>query len=464
MKNLSIRFKTTLWYSVTLIVLVFITSYIVIEVSDQVLQKTIRDSLISTVESNVDEVEYFASITEENLSEIDYYLPFNEGFLEIDDDFLDEVNGVYTTLYSDTGTFIYGENPIAEETVDLKFVDASIQTLTIDGVVYYVFDRKLTAEGLDGLWLRGVVSELQGSVQINSITNTTLIVLPLLVVIAIIGGYLLIGRMLRPLEKMAVSAQEISEGKDLEKRIDIGEGSDEVHRLANSFNEMLDRLDNSFEIERKFTSDASHELRTPMAVISAQCEMALEQEQTVEEYQQALQVIQRQSNKMNSLISNMLDFTRLESSVERYPKQEIDLSQLVDSVCLDSAIIQDKDIELQWESAADIKINGNIELLTRLLNNLISNAYRYGKENGHIFVSLAKTDEQIVLKVEDDGIGIAEEEQEKIFHRFYQVDASRSSDSNGLGLAMAGEIVKFHNGEIRVESELGKGSSFIVTF
>lgn len=227
---------------------------------------------------------------------------------------------------------------------------------------------------------------------------------------------------------------------------------------------MFRRLENAFEVERQFTSDASHELRTPVSVIMAQCEMSLEETRSSEEYEQALRTIQRQGRKMSRLINDMLDFTRLEMRAESYIWEMVDMTELVQAVCFDMAMIKEKGISLNYEVEADIKIYGNRQLLNRLLGNLITNAYRYGKENGFIFVSLKRRGQNVELSVSDNGIGIGEGQQQKIFQRFYQADNSHSSIGTGLGLSMAYEIVQFHGGEIRVESELGKGSTFFVDF
>ena len=199
-----------------------------------------------------------------------------------------------------------------------------------------------------------------------------------------------------------------------------------------------------------------------MSVIAAQCEYSLEKRRSAEEYEEALKVIWRQSKKMSKLINDMLDFTRLEVHKERYPMECVNLTELVSSICSDMALIRDKNISLTCETQENIETDANRELFSRLLVNLISNAYRYGKEDGHIWVRLQRKSEMIRLEVEDDGIGIEKENQKKIFQRFYQTDASRSGSGMGLGLSMAYEIAKFHNGDIVVESEKDKGSIFTV--
>lgn len=466
MKRLPLRLKITLWFTVAMLLVTAFTYVAVLYVSNQILQKTIQDNLIEAVEENYSEVRYYSSIDEADLSrDASHFLEFQSGFLEVDDDFLEQVNGVYTALYNSDAALLYGENPISRHTATLKFRESRLQRIRIDGTNYYVFDRKLTLKNLDGLWLRGVVSEKQGTTQMNTITRASLLVLPGIVLIASVGGYFIIKRMLAPLRKMSETAQRIGRENDLKQRIDLDGSSQELQRLADTFNDMLDKLDKAADAERRFISDASHELRTPMTVILAQCEFSLEKPRSGEEYEESFRVIHRQGRRMAKMINGMLDFTRLDAGTDRYTKEAIDLTQLVDSVCGDMALIREKGIELEWDAEAGITLMGNYELLTRLLINLIGNAYRYGRENGHIRVRLQRDAAGAVeLSVADDGIGIAEEDRDKIFRRFYQSDSSRSGEGIGLGLSMASEIARFHGGAITVESEPGRGSVFYVRF
>ena len=466
MKSLSIRTKITLLCAIALVMVVTVTYFVILFVSDQVFQKSVRDSLIEAVEQNITEIKFSAADAE---TQFDYdnndYIEYNGGYLQIDDAFLDELNQVYTSLYSTDGSFLYGENPIALNSAELSFLNSQLQNIKVDGTVYYVFDRELSEQGLEGLWIRGIVSEEKGRPQFLNIARISLIALPLIVLFALISAYILSGKMLRPIQQMVKAASQINKGGDLNKRIELKAGSDELHRLADSFNHMLERLQKSFENERRFTSDASHELRTPISVILAQCEYTLEKERSIKEYQEDLQVILRQSKKMSALINDMLDFTRLESKAQNMAFTKIDLSKLVSSLCEDMALLKDKNISLSFHVQNNVFCSGNHELLSRLLTNLISNAYRYGKTDGHIWVDLAKNDSDntAVLSVGDDGIGIAAEDLDKIFLRFYQAEQSHSGSGTGLGLAMVYEIAQLHSGSVSVKSELGKGSNFIVT-
>lgn len=239
-----------------------------------------------------------------------------------------------------------------------------------------------------------------------------------------------------PIREMSLAAAQISGGDDLKKRMPVNESGDELAQLATAFNDMMQRLDESFEAEKQFTSDASHELRTPMTVIMAQCDEALESEKTAAEYRDAIRVIRRQGKRMSRMITGMLELVRMERKTDLYPKARFDLSELAQSVCEDMAMIREKEISLSWKIEPDIAMIGDRTLLTRLLSNLIGNAYRYGVENGHIEVSLRKNGDCIELTVADDGIGIPPEQQEKIFRRLYQGASDRSGDGAGLGLSM----------------------------
>lgn len=465
MKSVSIRFKITVWYTVVLILVALFTLFAVLFVSRQILLKTIRDSVIVTVENNIDEVEFFESYEAlEKTADVDHFIEYGKGYLEIDDDFLDHVNEVYTSLYYKDSTLLYGENPISKETSHLELRNSQVQTVKVNGTLYYVFDRALTNENLDGLWLRGVVSEKQGTAQMTDITKLTLVFLPVVIFLGAVGGYLIARRTLRPIQKISDTAKEIEQCGDLKRRIELGSGNDEIHRLADNFNDMFTRLDDTFEAEKQFTSDVSHELRTPVSVIMAQCEFSLNNKRSADEYQKDLQVILRQTTKMSKLINDMLECVRIERKPENYSKEKINLSQLVSSVCEDMALIKENGISLEYKIQENIYCLANEKLIERLIQNLISNAYRYGNENGHIWVELSNIKNTIEFKISDDGIGISKEDQKNVFRRFYQSDNSRSGKGTGLGLSMAYEIAKFHGGELTVKSKPGEGSTFTFIF
>lgn len=461
MRKLTIRTKITLWFSAVLAVIAGLAMLTVMTIGNSVIQKGVRDSLIEMVEENVDEIEFYDELGDSDWKDgDDLYMRYGEGYLEIDDDFLHRMNGIFTALYDGDGNLLYGENPAARAAEQCAFADSQVQTVREDGIRYYIYDRALTGEGLENLWVRGIVSETQGTSQILSIARLTLWAVPILAVVSVLGGYVLAGWFLRPIKQIGEAAESIREGNDLTRRIGLGSGEDELHQLAHTFDRMFDRLEVSFKAEQQFTSDVSHELRTPVAVILSQCEYTLEEPGELEDCIEALEVVQRQGRKISDLIEELLEFTRLEQRSDRIAMESVNLSELCGAVCRDMELLMERGISLKWEITPGLSVNGNRALLSRLLVNLITNACRYGKDGGHILVTLKKENDLIFLSVTDDGMGIREEELPLIWNRFYQADPSRGGKGAGLGLSMVKRISELHGGTVTVESKLGEGSSF----
>ena len=461
MKRAKLQWKLTCWFSASLLLMALLTFVIVFFVSHSVLQKNLKDELIHTVEDNLDEVEFYRSVSQMHIDgDTDQYIHYGVGYLEIDDDFLDQVNGICTGLYRENGELLYGENPITEVEIP-AFADGVCHTVRQGGEVYYLFDRQLEQSPIRELWLRGVVAESQGDAPLRRIVRICLWCLGAMVLFAIGGGVAITRRALRPIRDLSQAAAQISGGDDLKKRIPAA-GNDELSQLAGAFNGMIQRLDEAFEAERQFASDASHELRTPMAVILAQCDEAMDAELSPEEYRQALRVIRRQGRRMNRMIAGMLECMRMERKSDLYAREDVDLSELTESLCQDLALIGEKGIQVAWEVEDGIHFTGDRTLLSRLIANLVGNAYRYGRENGHTQVTLNREGEHILLSVADDGIGIAPDQQEKIFRRLYQGASHRNGEGVGLGLSMARQIAWMYGGEITVKSTPGAGSTFTV--
>ncbi|MCR4564149.1 MAG: HAMP domain-containing histidine kinase [Clostridiales bacterium] len=462
MKDRSIRFKLTLWFSLVLIIIVSFTLLAVLSASQMVLRRTVRDYLISTVEENVDNIKY---VTSKDNSSTHSYIPYSDGYLQIDLDYMNVVNDVHTALYTADGTMLYGDNPLSKKASDWPLGKSHTWSAKVNGVRYDLYDRKLNIDIPEGsLWIRGVVSETKSVSQLWSIIRISLVILPELIIISIISGYFMAGRMLSPIRKIEKTAAVISSSDKLNERIEVGKNKDEIGRLALVFNRMLDQLEQLFQTQRQFTSDASHELRTPTSVILAQSEYILEKDRSAEEYKEAFEVVYKQGKRMNSLISDMLDYTRIEQGASRYSFEQINLSDLVSDLTEQMRITDKKGITLSTDIQSDVIINGNADLLTLLVQNLISNAYRYGKENGNILVELKEDNGKASLSVKDDGIGISPEDKEKIFNRFFRSDASRSIHGTGLGLPVVKMVADLHNAQIEVESELNKGSAFKIIF
>lgn len=445
MKHLSVKQKLTLW--ITLLMLLFVTLVLgfLISVSSSVVTENAYEQLNRVLRNNLPKI-----------SQDQGKLLFEEGFSFTD-------NGVYTLIYNASGALYAGQPPLTfPEGVEFK--SGVIRPLETQNNLYYILDYWLPFGWEDGVWVRGIMQAPDAADVVDDMVGLTLLLLPLLVIFGALGAYLLVRSTFRPIDKIIHAAETIEEGRDLSQRIGLPLKKDEISRLGQAFDNMFARLEASFESEKQFTSDASHELRTPVAVILAQCKETKKHAQTLEQYQQALDVIDRQAQKMLVLIQQLLQMTRLEQGTQHASLEEADLSALVETICTEQPDLPNG-ISLETTIQPDITAWFDVTLMSRLLQNLMNNAVRYGRASGHIWVSLTQSDNTIILSVKDDGIGIPADKLDKIWNRFYQVDPARAGNrGTGLGLTMVRQIAQLHSGEVQVESEEGVGSCFTLRF
>ncbi len=323
-----------------------------------------------------------------------------------------------------------------------------------------------TEKAYDDIWVRGVVKANGTGGVWTVLARVATVLLPLIMIVCSLVGRLITKRALEPVRFLSDAVEEIHSGKDLTKRVKVTDGDPLIYSLADNFNDMFSRLQLSFESERQFSGDVSHELRTPTAVILAECEYQLSRKELDEEDREGFEDIQKQADSMKKLISRLLEMTKIEQGSGQLTFEKEDMSMLVNAVCDDGEGLDSKNITLKRDIEEDISMNMDVMLMTRLVSNLLSNAYRYGKEKGNITVSLKKSEGKIRLSVSDDGEGISKEHIDKIWNRFYRVDKSRSREEgcSGLGLPMVKQIAQLHGGEVSLQSEVGKGSTFIVEF
>ena len=290
--------------------------------------------------------------------------------------------------------------------------------------------------------------------------GVTLFVMPIFMALAALGSYFILKRAFRPLDHISVTASAINEARDLSRRINLPPGKDEFSQLADVFDKLLARLEYAFETEKQFASDASHELRTPVSIIKSACETAEKYDETPEERKESLEIIHRQAEVMTRLIEQLLSMTRMEQGTELIQLEEIDLGEFVRIACKDIMTgAYEKSLSLDLKDG--IIVCGDRALLTRLLQNLIDNACKYGKNNGHIWVSVGKYENEAFLRVADDGIGIPKEQQDKVWRRFFRADEAHSGESGaGLGLAIVKQIADVHKGYMTLESVPDRGSVF----
>lgn len=440
--KLSIKMKVTLWFTFFMIVMAsFLIGFMAV-ISSALTWEETRENL--------------SGVMRENLTQVS----IKNGTLSVTKEFNFYKNGVYSSIYNQDGALLTGQVPPSFDSEE-PFQNGLLREVDSGGETHYVMDLWLQSDWEHGLWLRGVLTMPAGGMAFS----ISLIILPFLVILGAVGGYLLSWRAFRPINRIIKTVNEISETSDLSGRTGIPHGKDEIGRLAAAFDRMFERLERSFESEKQFIGDASHELRTPTAVILAQCDYAEKHAETEEDYQDALEVIGRQAGKMSRLIGQLLSITRLEQGTQSAVFEVADLSELVTVLCKEMELgkTETSDITLRSQIESGITCRMDVSLMSRLIQNLLENAFKYGTPGGYVEVRLFREDETIRMEFKDNGIGIGQEEREKIWQRFYQVDPSRSESGGlGLGLSMVRQIAELHGGTVGVESVLGVGSLFWV--
>jgi heavy metal sensor kinase len=319
------------------------------------------------------------------------------------------------------------------------------QPMLIDGKVGAVIQIAESVRSIDALRERLLLSLLLGS--------------PMIVAAAGVGGYYLAGRALRPIDHIVATARRIS-AHDLTERLGLPPSRDEVGRLAGTFDEMLGRLDEAFQRERRFSNDAAHELRTPLAAMQSILSVIAEQRRTPAEYEAALADLAEETDKLRALTDDLLRLARAEASEPLW--EPVDLAELVPEVVDSLRPLTDADrARLTCLTEGDASVVGDTDALIRLLVNLLDNAIKHTPA-GSIAVTVRGLPDEVRIAVTDTGDGIAAEHLPHVFDRFYRAEESRTTAGTGLGLAICREIVHTHGGDIEVTSEPGAGSTFTV--
>lgn len=445
MRKFSIKLRVTLWFTLMMVLIVAATLTFLISAGEYIELAGSKETLRRAVAEGFEELEW------------------DDGRPDFDD--LDTyIRGVYLSVYSETGELLYGRLPGGFDTA-LPFSDFGLRTVSGEDGEWMVYDESGSIERRMDVQIRGVMPA-SGNSAYRTMIRLSLIILPVIVMLAAFIGYQLTARAFRPIAQITASAGRIAGGEDLTERIPIREGNDEVQTLAQTFNAMLERLQNSFESERRFTSDAAHELRTPVAVIISQCEYAIEHAQTPGEAKNALFSILEQAKGMSAMTSQLLTLSRADMGRDTLQREELNLSELAEVVAAQmEEAAAEKGITIHTDIEPDLMLVGDETMLMRLLLNLTENGIKYGKPGGNLTVTLHRNGAHIDGTIADDGIGIAQEDLPKIWDRFYQADPSRNGGEHGvgLGLPMVKYIVSAHSGTITAQSTPGEGTVFFFT-
>jgi two-component system, OmpR family, sensor kinase len=276
------------------------------------------------------------------------------------------------------------------------------------------------------------------------------------------GGWWIAARAIKPIGEISSTAIKISAG-DLSQRINVAEAESELGQLAAVLNATFARLEAAFAQQQQFTSDAAHELRTPVSVMLTQAQAALNRERTAPEYRETVEACQRAAQRMRRLIESLLALARLDAGQEVLKRLQFDFSKTVsDCVELVKPMAEERGVKIST-ALEPVEITGDSERLAQVVTNLLINATQYNRAEGEVKVTLELQNGFAVLTVADTGAGIPPEDLPRVFERFYRAEKSRTAAGNsGLGLAISKAIVEAHGGGIEVASELDRGTIFTV--
>ena len=447
MKNMSIKKRVTLYYSMVLIIITVLVFGVFIVTIDLQTNTVSKSTLTSAVQNSFDDIE-----SEHNT-------------LEIDNDFDSYYKGVTLLVYSEKGNIIKGSVP-AGFTKTTPLSSGSYRKIKTASDTWLVYDLYNVYENGQAVWIRGIYAMDNSEATLRSVMLIMLIILPILLLLAILAGRRITKKAFEPISNITEAANTISTGKDLSKRLPAGTSKDELYYLTETLNDMMARLENAFDAEKQFNSDVSHELKTPMAVVLSECELLLDENHEIEEYKESIEVIQKQCKRTMSMIQQLLQLSYTMDKNAIVEKESIDLSELCKDILEElQSKAKGSNVTLAANIQNGVTIEGDQTLIIRMIENLVTNAIKYNRPQGHIWFTLKKKKKNTIISVKDDGIGISQKDQQNIFNRFYKVSKDRAfeDDSFGLGLSMVKWIAEAHGGKVSVDSTEGEGSEFIVT-
>ncbi|AXX93699.1 two-component system sensor histidine kinase [Malaciobacter molluscorum LMG 25693] len=305
---------------------------------------------------------------------------------------------------------------------------------------------------------------------INSTLENILYILffivPIILIISIIAGYFLIYKSFVPIELMLNNLKNIN-ASDLSKRLESKNMNDEIDLLANEINNLLQRLQLSFEKISQFSSDASHELKTPLTIIRGEIEIALRKDRTTKEYKESFENCLDEILVIQQTIDDLLFLAKEEYEVLEETKEDVYLDEVTNEAYKEMlSFAKLRDIKLLCKIDEPIQIKGHHKLLKIAIKNIIKNAITFSHKNEDVYIKNYSDDAYYIISIEDKGIGISKEDQKKIFEKFFRTDKSRNKESGGTGLGMSivKKIVKIHKGEIELKSQENKGTCVYFKF
>ena len=449
----NVRFRLTLWYSVTLFTLLVLYAGITILLTFM----NLRRNLDRQLEKDYEVIEEMIEIAPVDSVRID----------EDDDSFLSER---WVEIWSPEGRLLYNSRPFSGRDLPVWTpAGKEIMEMTFSSLrtKHQVRLRSLTARAnIEGheFVVRLFRPEAPLYKEINRFLLLLLIALPLALVIAAFGGYWLAGRLLSPIDKMTEAARNIS-STNLSERLPVDNPSDELGRLAITFNDLLERLRESFDRLQQFTYDAAHELRTPLTAIRSMGEVALQKSHDTGTYHEIIGSILEENNRLTNLVNSLLILSRADSGQFVLNREETDITRFTSqAIEIILPLAEEKKQTILFKQEKSVMIALDKTLFRQALLNLLDNAIKYSPPNSTITVALEIEEREVRVRVTDPGDPIPEALHEKIFERFYRLDKSRARElgGTGLGLSIARWAIEIQGGRITLTTGRDKGNTFTI--
>ena len=458
---MTLRVRLTLWYGTALALILIIFSTVLYVMTARSLRDAVDQSLEETAAAAVRALEERG------------FLPLvDEGELMSQFPELARIDKFFQ-IFSPSGTITIRSPNVKQHEMPLsrQALEVAYSGHTLFESAKYPKEPPLRLISVPIVYRGSLLYIIQVGTAMDSVEHTLnrlllvlLVSMPVALAVSLAGGWFMAGRALRPVDAITLAAQRIAEG-DLTQRLTPPASADEIGRLTNTFNNMIDRLEMSFRQIRQFSSDASHELRTPLTVMRGETELALRRPRDPEDYRAVMESNLEEIDRMTRIVDELLFLSRADMGEVKMEHLPVPLDSLIEDVQRQASLLgQERAVQVVLRSTAPAVVSGDELRLRELFLNLADNAIKYSRSGGTVEMALTIEQGQARLSVTDHGIGIAEEDRPQIFDRFYRTDNARAhtKKGTGLGLAICSWIAESHHGHIEVQSKVGEGSTFTV--